>query len=107
MHRREKGSTTVQNPVNKPARPQVTPLTPYDELPQWMTLREAAVCLGVSYWTVREMIHSGEMPHKRFGRVVEKDDRKARYTSNGKTCGKLIFVPKSFFRDLQVTAATV
>ena len=60
------------------ARPTVTRTTSYDQLPEWLTLREAAALLGISYFTANAMVHRGELRHQRFG-------------------SKLIYIPKEVF----------
>lgn len=41
--------------------------TPYDELPQWLSPKEAASALGLSTWAVYKQVHTGEIPFRRVG----------------------------------------
>ena len=59
-------------------RPEITPTTPYADLPEWLTLQEAAALLGCSYFTVHKMVSRRQLPFRRFGE-------------------KLIYVPKQAF----------
>lgn len=38
-----------------------------------LTLKEAAVYLGVSVWTIRRLVWRGEMPHVPVGKLVQLD----------------------------------
>lgn len=58
---------------------EITRQTPYDHLPQFLTVREAAARLGTSTWFIREATRRGEMPSKRLG--------------------KFILVPRAFFKE--------
>lgn len=69
---------TPRHPSPKVRRQKLVPNTRYDDLPEWLTLREAADVLGLSYWTVHQMVHRQFLPFRRFG-------------------PKLIYVPKNFF----------
>lgn len=59
-------------------RQEITPKTSFDDLPEWLTVRQAAAYVGLSYWTVHQSVHRGEIPHRRFG-------------------PKIIFIPKAYF----------
>jgi excisionase family DNA binding protein len=41
--------------------------TPYDALPQWLTVAEAATYTGTSSWFVYKAIHDGTIPARRIG----------------------------------------
>jgi excisionase family DNA binding protein len=56
----------------------ITRSTQYDDLPEWLTLEEAAVLLNVSYWTIQNGTKKGTIPCRRHGR-------------------KVVLVPKRFF----------
>lgn len=66
-------STTLPRTKKNP-RPVLSPNTPYDELPEWLTLREAADVLGYCYWTVYMMVTDktrapqDQLPSKRIGK---------------------------------------
>ena len=49
------------------AIPEVNRKTPFDDLPQWLTVREGAAYLGVHYYTVMSGVHQGTIPHRRVG----------------------------------------
>jgi excisionase family DNA binding protein len=57
--------------------PSVTPTTPFNELPQWLTVDQVATYMGVSTYTVYQGLRSGDVPYRRFGR-------------------KLLFIPREF-----------
>jgi hypothetical protein len=64
----------------------VTPYTPYDDLPQYLTIRQLASWSQQSDWSIREAIRDGRIPAtKRFGR-------------------KLILIAKDYFNPSKVTA---
>lgn len=42
----------------------------FDELPDWLTPREARVLLRVSRTSLYSMIRDGSLPHRRFGRLI-------------------------------------
>ncbi len=69
--------------------PEVTRSTPYDEIPQWVTVHEAAALLGVTTWFVYQNVHQGNIPYRRVG-------------------PKIIQIPKEYFHpnraQKQVTA---
>lgn len=46
----------------------VTRTTPYSELPQWLTVEEAAAHSGKCEWTIRQHIHQGLIPYRRVGK---------------------------------------
>ncbi len=48
----------------------VTRKTPYDDLPEWLTIREAAVYLNASEWFVRKCVDRTDLPHRRIGNKV-------------------------------------
>ena len=62
----------------KAAASTVTRTTPYDELPEWLSVREAATYWNVCEWFIRKQIDSGDIPSRRLG-------------------NKLILIPKGFF----------
>ncbi len=64
--------------VAVPAVPQVSRSTSYDDLPQWLSVAEAAAYLNVTTWFVYTNIHQGNIPHRRVG-------------------PKIIQIPKEFF----------
>jgi excisionase family DNA binding protein len=68
----------------------ITRHTKYEDLPEWLTQKETAAHLGVTYWAVNQAIHRGEIPYRRLGL-------------------KLIYIPKRFFDPAvarsQVTSA--
>jgi excisionase family DNA binding protein len=45
----------------------VTPTTPYDDLPQFLSVKEAAVYTQQWEGTIRQGIRVGTIPSKRFG----------------------------------------
>jgi excisionase family DNA binding protein len=49
------------------AVPQITRSTPYDQLPQWLTVAEAASYLGVNTFFIYQNVHRGDIPHRRMG----------------------------------------
>lgn len=67
----------------------VTRTTPFQHLPEWLSVSEAAAVLGKSPWFVYENIHQGHIPHRRIG-------------------AKVLQIPKTFFHPdnahAQVTA---
>ncbi len=40
----------------------------FEELPDWMTVRDAQIFLRLGRSTIYEMIQAGEIPSRRFGR---------------------------------------
>ena len=51
------------------SRVPVTPTTPFDELPQFLTVRDAAAYTQQSTWTIYQAVAEGRIPGtKRFGR---------------------------------------
>ncbi len=69
----------------------ITRTTPFDDLPQWLTVAEAATYTGHNAWTIYANLHRGHIPYRRFG--------------------KRILIPKDFFRPdsavPQVTGASL
>jgi excisionase family DNA binding protein len=57
---------------------EITPTTPYERLPEWLSIRQAAAHLGLSSWFVYQAIHRGDIPYRRIG-------------------PKVIQIPKDFF----------
>lgn len=55
----------------------VTRSTPFADLPDWLTIAEAAAYVGCSYWAVHQRIHRAEIPYRREG--------------------KFFLIPKSYF----------
>lgn len=45
----------------------VTRATAYDDLPQYLTAREAAAYTGCSLWQIYQNIHQGHIPYRRIG----------------------------------------
>ena len=41
--------------------------TKYDDLPDWLTIRQASSYLGVSTYTLYEGVKRGTVPHRRVG----------------------------------------
>ena len=62
------------NTTKKTPRPVLSPTTPYEQLPEWLTLREAADVLGFCYWTVYVMVTDktrapeDQLPSRRIGK---------------------------------------
>lgn len=50
--------------------PVVTRSTPIDELPELLTPHEAAAWLGISLWSVYDLVRRGEIQHAKLGRHV-------------------------------------
>ena len=48
----------------------VTRSTPYADLPQYLTVDELCVVLHLGRSTVYDMIQRGDLPVRRFGRVI-------------------------------------
>jgi excisionase family DNA binding protein len=46
---------------------EVTRRTPFADLPEWLSVQEAAALLGLSAWTVYQNLHKGEIPYRRVG----------------------------------------
>ena len=46
--------------------PQVTPFTPVEHLPQWLTVRQVCAYLGASKNSVYSAIAEGRIPSRRF-----------------------------------------
>ncbi len=57
---------------------EVTRSTPYNELPQLLSVREAAAISGRTTWWVYQNIHQGNIPYRRMG-------------------PKIILIPKEYF----------
>lgn len=51
--------------IGKPRRPQASPL-----VPRLLSQREAAIYLGISYWTLRDLTFRGEIPHVKIRRRI-------------------------------------
>ena len=57
----------------------VTPQTPYDQLPEYLTMHQVAAYTQQSYWSVQQAVCQGKIPHTtKFSR-------------------KLKHIPKTFF----------
>lgn len=52
------------------SRVTVTPTTPPSDLPQLLTIKQAAAYTQQSQWTIREAVKRGEIPKKCFGRKI-------------------------------------
>lgn len=65
--------------------PEITRSTRFEDLPELLTAREAAVLLKVSPWTVYQSIERNQIPCVKVGR-------------------KKLYVPRSYFLDLLKTA---
>jgi len=39
-------------------------------VPRLLSQQEAAIYLGISYWTLRDLIFRGEVPHVKIGRRI-------------------------------------
>lgn len=48
----------------------LTRMTKTDDLPSLLTVKEAAVYLGISPATVYTMVHNGNIMNKQFGRCI-------------------------------------
>lgn len=48
----------------------VGPTTPYEDLPQFLTVQQAASYWQCSPWTVYQAIHSGELKYRRLGKLI-------------------------------------
>jgi excisionase family DNA binding protein len=44
--------------------------TPYDDLPDMLTVDEFGSWLGISRNTAYELVRRGDVPHMRFGRLI-------------------------------------
>jgi hypothetical protein len=57
----------------------VTPTTPYDELPEFLTAEQAAARMQVSTWSIRDKVKQGVIPKDpRFHRIrIPKEQFKA------------------------------
>jgi excisionase family DNA binding protein len=53
----------------KGRRPEITRETKYEDLYENLTIDEAADYIGVSYATVYNMVHAGEIPSWRLGKM--------------------------------------
>jgi excisionase family DNA binding protein len=60
------------------AQIEITRNTSYDEMPQYVNVREAAAFLGTSTWFIYKGIHEGQIPHRRMG-------------------PKILLIPKEYF----------
>ena len=49
---------------------QITRHTPPDDLPQNLSVQETAAYLGLSTWSVYQLVHQGKIPHRRFGKTI-------------------------------------
>lgn len=53
-------------------REEVTPYTPYDQLPQYLTMRQAANFTQQSYWSITQAVNEGRIPHtNRFSKKLK------------------------------------
>jgi excisionase family DNA binding protein len=67
---------------------EITPTTPLDQLPAFVTVKQAARYIGIDASLIYSGIHCGEIPHRQFGK-------------------KLFLIPKSFLsEDLAVARPT-
>jgi excisionase family DNA binding protein len=48
----------------------MTPTTPYDQLPEFLSPDEVRVYLRLSRNTIYELLRREEIPHVRFGRTI-------------------------------------
>ena len=62
-------SANSRSPHTHP-QSQVTRQTPFEELPQFLSVEEFRVFVGIGRSTVYDLLRRGEIPHTRFGRVV-------------------------------------
>jgi excisionase family DNA binding protein len=47
-------------------RVEITPATPYEDLPSYLTLKQVAAFTQMSYWTVWEAVRDGRIPSTRL-----------------------------------------
>lgn len=55
--------------TNLQAKEAATPLE-YDQLPDWITVEELSRYLRISLSCAYELVRSGEIPSRRFGRLI-------------------------------------
>ena len=44
--------------------------TPFEDLPQWLTIEEFRIYLCLGRSTVYDLVNRDQVAHKRFGRVI-------------------------------------
>jgi excisionase family DNA binding protein len=49
----------------------VTPTTLYDDLPQFLTMKQAASYLQLSYWSIQQAVFEGRIPHRKFSQKLK------------------------------------
>ena len=49
---------------------EVNRLSRFDDLPDWLEVRDVRAYLGLGRAATYELIRAGEIPHKRFGRKI-------------------------------------
>jgi excisionase family DNA binding protein len=52
------------------AAPKITRFTPPNHLPEYLTPAEAQGFLGVGRSKIYDLLNSGELEHRRFGRLI-------------------------------------
>ena len=57
---------------------QISRKTKGEDMPEWLTPREASLYSGLSLWAIYQNVHRGHIPHRRIG-------------------PKMILIPKSYF----------
>ncbi|MGH9373355.1 MAG: helix-turn-helix domain-containing protein [Vicinamibacterales bacterium] len=60
----------VRHNVVSNRRKNMTPMLPYDQLPEYLSPEEFRAYLRLSRNTVYELIRRREIPHVRFGRTI-------------------------------------
>ena len=55
----------------QPAQLEVTRHTKYEDLPQYLSVQEAARHLGCTTWTVYQQIHRGLIPYRKIGKCFQ------------------------------------
>jgi excisionase family DNA binding protein len=49
---------------------QISRRTPFEDLPEFMTVEDCRIYLGVGRATIYELLRRGEMPSVKFGRLI-------------------------------------
>ena len=73
-----------RSPKSFPTKCSVRRTTPFADLPDWLSSREVQAYLRLGRDAFRARLKSGELPHRRFGRLIRVPKESLRPTS-GKT----------------------
>ena len=73
MAQSKRSSATLTTNGTRRQPPQSAPVTrhtAFEDLPQFLTVDEFRVFVGIGRSTVYDLLRRGQLPHRRFGRVV-------------------------------------